>query len=66
MTQEQLSQAAAKALAREIWIIVKAADIVAGGRHLSEDDADRVHAAHQFVIKVLAAAVGREVLTHEP
>ena len=57
------SLAAAKALKRELWIVVQAANIVAGGRDLSCADAERVHAAHQHIIRVLAAAAGREVLT---
>ena len=55
--------AAAKALKRELWIVVQAAHIVAGGRRLSEADADRVHEAHQHIIRVLAAAAGRDVMT---
>ena len=55
--------AAAKALNREIWIVVQAAHIVASGRSLSWDDCERVHTAHQHIIRVLAASLGREVMT---
>ena len=53
--------AAAKALKRELWIVVQAAHMVASGKRLTETDADRVHEAHQHIIRVLAAAAGREV-----
>ena len=53
--------AAAKALKRELWIVVQAAHMVASGKRLTETDADRVHEAHQHIVRVLAAAAGREV-----
>ena len=63
MTQEQLSRAAARALQRELWIVVQAANVIASGNALSWDDCERVHTAHQHIIRVLAASLGREVMT---
>jgi len=58
-----LNSAAAKALARELSIILLAADKMASGHGLHFDDFDRLHAAHQHVIRVLADMTGKEVLT---
>ena len=57
-----LAQAAAKSLAREISIIMLAADKLASGHGLSFNDSDRLHQAHQHIIRVLADLVGKEVL----
>ena len=57
-----MKNAAARALAGELAIIVAAADRLAGGYGLAWDDLKRVHEAHQFTIRVLAEIRGREVL----
>ena len=54
--------AAAKTLARELSIVLLAADKMASGHGLSFDDSDRLHQAHQHIIRVLADLVGKEVL----
>jgi hypothetical protein len=55
--------AAAKSLARELSIILMAADRMAAGHGLAWPDYDRLHAAHQYVLRTLADLLGREVLT---
>ena len=57
-----LAQAAAKALARELSIVLLAADRMAAGHALAWSDHDRLHAAHQHIIRVLADLIDREVL----
>lgn len=56
-----LDAAALKALRVELGIILQAAHRVAAGYGLAWDDFDRVHVAHQFVIRVLAEMDGREI-----
>lgn len=58
-----LRNASARALERELCIIVMAAHRVAGGHGLAWSDYERVHEAHQHTIRVLANLTGREVLT---
>jgi len=57
-----LAAAAAKTLAREISIIMLAGDRMAAGYGLDWSDFDRLHTAHQHVIRVLADMTGKEVL----
>ena len=58
-----LNDAATRALQIELAIILQAAHQIAGGWPLAWDDYDRIHEAHQHVLKVLAALMGREVMT---
>jgi hypothetical protein len=62
-TTPALRNASARALERELSIIVTAAHQVAAGYGLHWDDFERVHEAHQHTIRVLAALRGGEVLT---
>ncbi|WP_181918964.1 hypothetical protein [Wenzhouxiangella sediminis] len=57
-----MRNAAARALERELSIIVMAAHRVAAGHGLAWSDYDRVHEAHQHTIRVLAALREGEVL----
>ena len=57
-----LAAAAAKALARELSIIMLAADRLAAGHGLAWSDYDRLHQAHQHILTVLADMTGKEVL----
>ena len=59
-----LKQAAATALARELWIIQAAAQQVANYHALPHDDYERVDQAAGRVLAVLAVLMDREV-THE-
>ena len=58
-----LNDAATRALQIELGIILQACDITASGYALPWSDYERLHDAHQFVLRVLAALDGREVLT---
>ncbi len=58
-----LDAAALAALRVELGIILQAAHRVAAGYGLTWPDFDRVHAAHQFVIRILAEMDGKEVLS---
>lgn len=53
--------AAAKALARELSVVLLAADRLAAGHGLAWSDHDRLHAAHQHCMAVLSELTGREV-----
>lgn len=44
-----------KAFQQELWVILNAAHRMAAGYRLSWDDYDRLHQAHQHVIRVLEA-----------
>ena len=57
-----LQAAAVQTLERELAIILAAADRMAGGYGLAWDDHERLHKAHQFLIRILAGLRGREVL----
>ena len=57
-----MNDAAVKALHRELSIILAAADRMARGYSLVWDDYDRLHEAHQHLIRVLAQLRGQEVL----
>jgi len=57
-----LERAAATALARELNIILLAADRMAAGYGLAWPDYSRLHQAHQHVLTVLATVTGREVI----
>ena len=57
-----LNRAAAKSLARELSIVLMAADRMAAGHGLQWDDFDRLHQAHQFILTVLADMTGTEVI----
>lgn len=61
-TTPPLRNASARALERELSIILAAAHRMAAGYGLAWSDYDRLHAAHQHVLPVLAALRGREVL----
>lgn len=61
-TTPALRNASARALEREISIILMAAHRVASGHGLHWNDYDRLHQAHQHVLPVLAALRGKEVL----
>lgn len=63
MNANALSNAATKALERELAIVLAAADRMAAGYGLAWSDYDRLHFAHQHVLTVLAAVSGREVTT---
>ena len=56
------AQAAAKTLAKELSIVMLAADRMASGHSLSWSDYDRLHKAHQFIIHALAGMTGKEVI----
>ena len=56
------AQAAAKSLARELSIILMAADRMAAGHGLAWPDYDRLHQAHQYVLRTLADLTGKEVM----
>lgn len=58
-----LNRAAAKTLQRELSIVLLAADRLAAGHGLAWPDYDRLHQAHQHIIRVLADMTGKEVLT---
>lgn len=58
-----LRNATADALRVELAIILQACHITASGYALPWSDYERLHDAHQFVLRVLAALDGREVLT---
>lgn len=62
-TTPVLRNASARALERELSIIVMAAHRVAAGHGLAWSDYGRIHDAHQHTIRVLASLTGREVLT---
>lgn len=62
-TTPTLRNASARALERELSIILAAAHRMASGYGLAWPDYDRVHEAHQHTIRVLASLTGREVLT---
>lgn len=61
-TTPALHNASARALERELSIVLMAAHRMAGGCGLAWSDFDRLHDAHQHVIRVLAALRGQEVL----
>lgn len=46
-------KAPVKAFERELWVILDAAHMMAAGHGLQWSDYDRLHEAHQFVLKVL-------------
>lgn len=56
-----LRDAAATALARELWIIQQAARRCCGYWTLTDDDVERVDQACGHVLAVLAALLGREI-----
>jgi len=58
-----LHNASARTVERELSILLMAAHRVAGGYGLAWSDYERVHDAHQHVVRVLAAVRGKEVLT---
>jgi len=58
-----LRAAAVHALDRELSIIISAVDQTARGYGLSATDNDRLHQAHQFLIRILADLRGVEVWT---
>jgi hypothetical protein len=53
--------AATGQLAREISLVMLAADRLASGYTLTSDDLDRLHAAHQHILGALSSLIGREV-----
>lgn len=61
-TTPTLRNASARALERELSIIVMAAHRMAAGYGLAWSDYDRLHEAHQHTIRVLAALRGGEAL----
>lgn len=52
-----LKQAAVTALQRELWIVLQAAHQMAAQRGLLWDDYDRIHEAHQHILRVLEEVV---------
>lgn len=61
-TTPALHNASARALERELSIVLMAAHRMAGGYGLVWSDHDRLHEAHTHIVRVLAALKGREVL----
>jgi len=57
-----LATASVSALEQELAIVLAAADRFARGYGLVWDDYDRLHEAHQHLIRVLAQLRGQEVL----
>ena len=45
-----------RALRRELWIVLNAAHRMAAGYGLAWPDYDRLHQAHQFILKVMEVA----------
>ena len=58
-----LRAGAVHALDTELAIVVAAIDRTARGYSLAHDDYDRLHQAHQFLIRILADLRGVEVTT---
>lgn len=48
-----LKEAAITALQRELWIVLQAAHRVAANHGLKWEDCDRIHEAHQHILRVL-------------
>ena len=61
--REALKQAAIKAFEIELAVILAAAHHTASGHRLSWTDCERLHDAHQHVLRVLASLKGLEVPT---
>ena len=60
--QHKYTTASVKSLRHELAIILAAAHRMASGYGLHWDDYDRLHSAHQHVLRVLAAVSGRGVM----
>lgn len=48
-----LREAAITALQRELWIVLQAAHQMAANHSLKWEDYDRIHEAHQHILRVL-------------
>jgi hypothetical protein len=53
--RKNTTPAPVRAFKRELWVILNAADRMAAGYGLAWDDYDRLHQAHQHVLRVLEA-----------
>ena len=53
--RKNTTPAPVRAFRRELWIIMQAAHRMAAGHGLNWDDYDRLHEAHQHVLRVLEA-----------
>lgn len=53
LQMEKTTPAPVRAFRRELWIILNAAHRMAAGYGLASSDYDRLHEAHQHVLKVL-------------